>query len=523
MSDAFTVFDILRRANELFPDSEIRFGEHRQSFHRTYERVLQLSSALSEIGIGRGTVFGVADWNTPRFVELFYAAAETGAVIYPVNIRLPPEQIAHTIRSAGVEWLFLSSDFLPLAKSLPSPEKVVALDPDPDFPRTYDALLAGSRGPAPEVSVRGSDPYSILFTSGTTGLPKAVRYTHEKVLHGALSIAYQLGFWDTPAKLGSGDVIFPFIPFYHLWAWGSVFHAPYLGARYVLGGRFDPARAVRTIAEEKVTWVNAIPTMIQMLLAVSSGTELEGLKALVGGMTIPSRLARAMTDAGIHFSTIYGGTDMLATSISILPTGIEMRDPADYLRSTTHAVPFAEVKIVRPDGAVAATGEMGELCLRAPWLPGEYYQDPEKTASAYVDGWFHTGDYAFVTAEGGIRVVDRVKDVIKSGGEWIPSSLVESIISEVPGVESAAVLGAPDEKWGERPVAAVQPRRGATVAEGEIRARLDRAVHEGKIQRWWVPEKVTFVDELPLTSTAKVNKAALRRRLFEKPSPDPGR
>ena len=371
MSDAFTVFEVLRRANELFPDAEIRYGEQRQSYRQTYERVLRLSAALAAAGIRRGTVFGVADWNTPRFVELFYAAAATGAVIYPVNIRLPPEQIAHTIRSAGVEWLFLSSEFLPLAKSLPSPERVVALDPDPQAPRTYDALVAAASGTAPEPSVRGSDPYSILFTSGTTGLPKAVRYTHEKVLHGALSIAYQLGLCDTPAKLNSSDVILPLIPFYHLWAWGSVFHAPYLGARYVLGGRFDPARTVRTITDEKVTWVNAVPTMIQMLLAVSPGAELNGLKALVGGMTIPSRLARAMTDAGVHFSTIYGGTDMLATSISIVPTGVEVRDPADYLRSTTHAVPFVEVRILRPDGAAAATGEMGELCLRAPWLPGE--------------------------------------------------------------------------------------------------------------------------------------------------------
>ena len=523
MSDAFTVLDVLRRAHDLFPDVEIRYGEHRQTYRETYERALRLSAGLGAAGVRHGTVLGVADWNTPRFVELFYAAAALGSVIYPVNIRLPPEQIAHTIREAGVEWLFLSTDFLGLAKVLPSTDRVVALDPDPSARWPYEELVANSSGSVPEVTVHGSDPYSILFTSGTTGLPKAVRYTHEKVLHGALSIAYQLGLCDTPARLGAGDVIFPLIPFYHLWAWGSVFHAPYLGARYVLGGRFDPARALRTISEEKVTWVNAIPTMVQMLLAQRSATELSGLKALVGGMTIPSRLAGAMAEAGMRFSTIYGGTDMLATSISIVPSGLEVGDPAEYLRSTTHAVPFAEVRVVRADGSSAPAGEMGELCVRAPWLPGEYYHDPAKTAATYVDGWFHTGDYAFLTAEGGIRVVDRVKDVIKSGGEWIPSSLVESIISEVPGVESVAVLGAPDEKWGERPLAAVQIRRGATVAESDVMARLGTAVDEGKIQRWWVPEKVAFVDELPLTSTAKVNKAALRRMLFEKPSLDSDR
>ena len=523
MSDEFTVLSVLRRASELFPEVEIRHGAHRQSYRETYERVVRLAAGLRAAGVAKGTVLGVADWNTPRFVELLYAAAATGSVIYPVNIRLPPEQIAHTIRAAGVEWLFLSSDFRSLAKVLATPDHIVALEPDPAVRWQYEELLTPPAEGGPDVAVRGTDPYSILFTSGTTGLPKAVRYTHEKVLHGALSIAYQLGLYPTPARLGADDVIFPFIPFYHLWAWGSVFHAPYLGARYVLGGRFDPAQARRTIAEEKVTWVNAVPTMVQMLLGEHPGAELKGLKALVGGMTIPSRLANAMHEAGVRFSTIYGGTDMLATSISILPSGFEVPDPADYLRSTTHAVPFVEVRIVRSDGSTAPTGEMGELCLTAPWLPGEYYSDPEKTAASYVGGWFHTGDYGFLTAEGGIRVVDRVKDVIKSGGEWIPSSLVESILSEVPGVEAVAVLGAPDETWGERPVAAVQPRRGVTVSETEVAARLARAVEEGKIQRWWVPERISFVDELPLTSTAKVNKTALRRLLFEKPSLDSDR
>ena len=412
MTETFTVLDILRRANELAPEVAISYGEGRQNYRTTYERVLRLSGALAAAGVGRGTVIGVADWNTPRFVELLYGAAATGSVIYPVNLRLPPEQIVQTIRTAGVEWLFLASDFLALAKALPSSDRIVALDPDPKFERSYEGLLAGAPENPPDVRVRGSDPYSILFTSGTTGLPKAVRYTHEKVLHGALSIAYQLGLYETPARLGSSDVIFPLIPFYHLWAWGSVFHAPYLGARFVLGGRFEPAAAVRTIGEEKVTWVNAVPTMIQMLLTASSGTGLEGLKALVGGMTIPSRLARAMTDAGVHFSSIYGGTDMLATSISILPSGVEVREPPDYLRSTTHPVPFAEVKVVRPDGSSPPVGEPGELYVRAPWLPGEYYHEPEKSASAYVEGWFRTGDYALLTPEGGLRVVDRLKDVI---------------------------------------------------------------------------------------------------------------
>lgn len=511
MREDFTVFDILKRAKELSPEVEISYGDSKQTYRQTYERVLGLSNSLLSMGITKGTVVGVADWNTPKFVELLYAAAAIGAVVYPVNIRLPPEQIVRTIKYSGVQWLFLSKDFVALSKNFDSEERIVALDFE-DARWRYDDLIINRTSTELEVKVSCDDPYSILFTSGTTGLPKAVKYSHEKVVHGALSIVYQLGLYDTPAKLGSRDAMMPLIPFYHLWAWGTVFHAPFLGARYVLGGRFDPEKAVQTIVKEKVTWINAVPTMMQMLLSQKETDALKGLKVLVGGMAIPYNMAKAMSEAGVKFSTIYGGTDMLATSISIIPTGFAVQDETDYLRETTHAVPFVKVKVIRPDGTAAGVNEMGELYVRAPWLPGGYYQDAEKTESSYVDGWFRTGDLALLTPEKGIKVVDRVKDVIKSGGEWIPSSILESIISEVPGVELAAVLGTPDEKWGERPVAVVKTKPGKSATQEDVLAQLGKAVDQGRVNRWWIPERVVFVDEMPLTSTGKINKVALREK-----------
>lgn len=516
MHKDFTVFDFLRRANELTPEVEIMYREKKQTYKETYERVLRLSTALLSKGITKGTVIGVADWNTPAFVELLYTASAVGAVVYPVNIRLPPEQIVQTIRFAGVEWLFYSKDFMPIAKQFDPKEKIVALDSD-DARWRYDDLVKGGASKEPETRTSGEDPYSILFTSGTTGLPKAVRYTNEKVVHGALSIVYQLGLYDTPAKLGSEDTMMPLIPFYHLWSWGTIFHAPYLGARYVLSGRFDPQSAARTMINEKVTWTNAVPTMIQMILAQKEASSLRGMKALVGGMAIPYNMAKAMSDAGVKFSTIYGGTDMLATSISIVPRGFEVQDQINYLRATTHAVPFVEVKVIKPDGQEAEANEMGELHVRAPWLPGGYHKDTEKTESAYYgDGWFKTGDLALLTAEKGIRIVDRVKDVIKSGGEWIPSSILESVISEVPNTELAAVLGAPDEKWGERPVALVKAKTGKTLLQEDVLSQLKRAADEGRVNKWWVPDRVIFVDEMPLTSTGKINKVLLREKILAK-------
>ncbi|MEM3186185.1 MAG: AMP-binding protein [Conexivisphaerales archaeon] len=516
MHKGLLVSDFLRRAVELSPEVEIIYGDKKQTYKETYKRVLRLSNGLLSIGIKKGNVIGVADWNTIKFVELLYAASAIRAVVYPVNIRLPPEQAVQTIRFAGVQRLFLSKDFISLSKQFDTKENIVALD-NSDAKWSYEDIITNASSSEPEIKVSGEDPYSILFTSGTTGQPKAVMYTNEKVVQGALSIVYQLGLYDTPAKLSSKDIIMPLIPFYHIWSWGSVFHAPYLGAKYVLSGRFDPQSAVDIMIREKVTWVNAVPTMMQMLLAQKESSSLRGMKALVGGMAIPYNMAKAMSDSGIKFSTIYGGTDMLATSISIIPKGFENPESIDYLRATTHPVPFVEVKVVKFDGQEAGNNEMGELHIRSPWLPGGYYKDTEKTQlSYYGEGWFKTGDLALLTVDGGIKIVDRVKDVIKSGGEWIPSSILESIISEVPNTELVAVLGFSDEKWGERPVAVLKAKPGKSILQQDVLNYLKKAVEDGRINKWWIPDRIIFVDEMPLTSTGKVNKLLLREKIQSK-------
>jgi len=283
-----------------------------------------------------------------------------------------------------------------------------------------------------------------------------------------------------------------------------------------LGGKFDPQKTLELIKKEKVTWINAVPTMVHMLLSRSNPDELKGLKMLVGGMPIPINFARKMNDIGIKFSTIYGGTDMLATSISIIPKDIKAEDIIDYLRVTTHPVPFVEAKIVKSDGTIAGPNEIGELYIKAPWLPGEYYKDLEKTKTSYENGWFKTGDIALITSEHGIRVLDRVKDVIKSGGEWIPTSILESVISEMPQIDLVAVIGKPDEKWGERPIAIVKLRPSAQISKEEIIQYLRKAADDGRIAKWWIPDEVMVVEDMPLTSTGKINKLSLKEKFTAK-------
>ncbi len=485
---------VLQRAALLFPKRAVKGPDTVVSYAEMWVRVRKAASFLESIGVGKGSIIAVADWNTVRFMELHYAAGILGAIIYPVNIRLPPQHIEYTLKRAEAEYLLVSKEFQELVKL--SGAKAVSID-------DYEDKIA-KQEPLDEIRAKPNDPYSILFTSGTTGLPKPVMYTHEKVLMGALSIAHQLALYDTPAKLTSSDVMHPLIPMFHLWAWGTIFIAPYIGAKLVLGGRFDPTITAEIIEKEKVTWINAVPTMIAMLLA--TGRRFDGLKVLVGGSPLTTSLARKMKEAGMRFSVIYGATDMLATSISILTD----HTSEEMLREVTHPVPFVEVKIVKMDGSIAKPGEMGEIWVKAPWLPGGYYKDPEKTKESYTsDGWFKTGDIGVLTEDGGLKVLDRVKDAIKSGGEWIPSSILESIISEVPGVELVAVIPMPDEKWGERPLAVVK----GNVSEEVIRDYLEKAVREGRIVKWWIPDKIVFVDEIPLTSTGKINKLELKRRL----------
>ncbi len=491
----FTIPQILERAAKLFPNVEVVGADGKRTYSEIEKRVKGLAAFFEEIGIEKSVV-AVADWNTLNFFELIYAITSAGGIVYPVNVRLPPEQISYTLEKSESAILIYSDDFASLTKVFDG-EKLHISD-----------VSKRVEGEA-EVKVKQDDYAVMLFTSGTTGLPKAVRYTHEKMIHGALSIAHQLTLYDTPAKLTSDDVIFPQIPIYHILAWGTVLIAPYMGLKLILGGRFDPVKAVETIKKENATWINAVPTMVNMLLETKA--DLRGLKVLVGGSPITSDLAKRMEDAGLKFSTIYGGTDMLAAAITVM-TEKAKEGGIDYIRQVVHPVPFAEFRVVKQEGI---SGDMGEVYFRAPWLPMEYYKDEEKSKEAYTeDGWFKTGDLGIEMPDGGLRILDRVKDAIKSGGEWIPSSVLESIISEISWVEHVAVIGRRDEKWGERPLAIVKPVEKGRENIEEVKEHLLKAVEDGRIAKWWIPDEIVFVDDIPLTSTGKIDKLTLRKKIL---------
>jgi len=487
----------LQRAASLFPGRPVVGPDGRVTYGEMLGRVRRLAGALAGLGVGRGDFLAVIDFNTIRFMELAYAAALLNAVLVPINYRQPPSIVADIMGEARPKLVLYSKPFEALA-GLAGQSRPVDLE-------GYGALLESGEPHAGE-----PDPdadYVLLYTSGTTGRPKGVLYPQWKMVLGGLSIAWQLSSYETPARLSSGDTMLSLIPMFHILSWGSIFIAPYLGAKLVFLEKFDPRAFAAAVRGEGVTWFNAVPTMLYMLL--EAGAPLEGLKALVGGSPLPESLWRRLRERGLRVSMIYGATDMLAASITVTTDHTSPDEPP----ATTHPVPFAELRVVRGDGTPAPPGELGEILYRSPWMPSGYYRRPEKTREAFRGGWFHTGDIGVATPDGGVRVLDRVKDAVKSGGEWIPTSILESIIGEVEGVRLAAVVPVEHEKWGERPVAVYT----GTASPEEVRRHLERAVEEGRIAKWWMPDEIIRVEELPLTSTGKINKLDLRdtvRRLL---------
>ncbi len=482
----------LRRAASIFPDRRVVGPDGAITYREMVRRVAGWANWLHSIGIGEGDIFAVADVNSVRFMELVYAAGLTRSIILPVNFRIPPVQLNEIFEEAKPKLLLYSQPFRDLtrlwSRSMELPPSIKPIEVDPE-----------------NIVGEPDHDYVLLYTSGTTGRPKGVLYNQWKMLEGGLSIAYQLSLYETNAKLSSRDVMLSLIPMFHILSWGSVFIAPYIGAKLVFVAKFDPHYIIKVMEEEGVTWFNAVPTMLAMLL--QTGARFQNVKALVGGSPLPKKLWDNAREAGISISMIYGATDMLATAISIETDHSKGED----LRLILHPVPGATIRVVKPDGTIASPGEMGEILFRSPWMPNGYYKNPEKTREAFRDGWFYTGDVGTITVDGGLKILDRLKDTVKSGGEWIPTSILESIISEVDGVAMVAVIPVPDEKWGERPAAIFV---GSASIEA-IRDHLVRAVDEGRIAKWWIPDYFVRVEELPMTSTGKINKRVLRDKWEE--------
>lgn len=521
---ALVVHEMLSAAVDHDTGAEVVDGSQRVTYGQLHERAVRLADALRQLGVSRGTVLGVMDVNSLRNLEVHYASSMLGAVLLTLNFRLSAEDLLYTIQHGGAEWLFVWEGFAPLVAPLRAAfaDRWVWMADTMDVPEpggpTLAALVATGSGRMPQEAARvqETDPFSVFYTTGTTGRPKGVLYRHRDMVLASLGIIHHLALHPGGAVATSRDVFLPAIPFFHIHGWGTALSVPYLGAKFVLPGRADAAEQLRLIREEGVTWTNMVPTQLHMLLDHADGAgvpELPGLKVLTGGSPLPTGLARRLREKGVRYSLIYGGSDQLATSISVVPRDVDPNADAAWesLACATTPLYMVETRLADEKGRpVLHDGKsIGRLHVRSPWLPSGYHHDLERSAASFVDGWFHTGDLAVGNPDGTHYVVDREGDALKSGGEWIATGVIEALLSEHPLVAAVAVIARPDERWGSRPLAVVQAR--AEVSESVLHEHLMTFVRRGQLARFWVPDAFAFVDALPVTSAGKIDKAALRR------------
>jgi len=519
---------VLERSRRLFASKEIVSQDYRGLFRydygRLYGRVCRLAQCLAGLGVGPGDRVGTLAWNNHRHLELYFAVPCSGAVLHTINIRLFRDQLIYVINHAEDKVVFVDEDLLPVladvAGELKTVRHFVVMTDGADLPSTplapvhlYEELLAGA-GPDyvfPE-DLDENAAAAMCYTTATTGDPKGVVYSHRGLyLH---SLAFLMA--DT-IGLSERDAVLPVVPMFHANAWGLPYSAALAGSRQVLpGARPTPASLAGLIEAERVTVAAGVPTVWMGMLDLleKEKHDLSSLRAvLVGGSAAPRALLEAYDRLGVTIVHAYGMTETtpLAT-VSRLQSHMDGWPPDRRYRQRAKqgwVVPGLEMRVVNDQGReVAHDGkEMGELLLRGPWIADAYYRDEARSREVFADGWLHTSDIVTVDEDGFIAIVDRSKDLIKSGGEWISSVDLENAIMAHPAVSEAAVIAVPHPKWVERPLACVVLKPGC---RGQVDERALLEFLSGKVARWWLPDRVVFIDEIPKTSVGKFSKKRLR-------------
>ncbi|MFD1554850.1 fatty acid--CoA ligase [Paraburkholderia silviterrae] len=514
-------------------DQEIVYrGQVRMTYATLRERIAQLANGLSQHGVQHGTTVAVMDWDSHRYLESYFAVPMMGAVLQTVNVRLSPAEIAWTINHAGAEVLLVHTDFIPVVESIKDQlEKVRTFiwidEPGSEAPahsiafaNEYEAMLAASSTRYEFPDFDENTRATTFYTTGTTGLPKGVYFSHRQLVLHTLTLMAALASPVAGQRFHRGDVYMPLTPMFHVHAWGMPYIATVMGVKQVYPGRYAPERLVKLIEDEGVTFSHCVGTILHMLLTCpqSKATDFSKWKVIIGGSALPLGLAQAALERGIDVFAGYGMSETCPVlSLAQLPPGAEALDADEQVRlrcKTGFPVPLVELRVVDDGMAdLARDGKAtGEIVARAPWLTQGYLNNPDASAQLWAGGYLHTQDIASIDPTGNVQITDRLKDVIKSGGEWVSSVEVESLISQHEGVSEVAVIGIKDEKWGERPVALVVLKEGVAVNEDEIKRHVLAFSETGRISKYAVPQVVKFVEALPKTSVGKINKKGLREQ-----------
>ncbi len=526
MDFPLTLVHVLERAGRMHRATEVVSRQPDERVSRTtwgglHGRIHKLANALLRLGVKPGERVATLGWNHARHLEAYFGVPIMGGVLHTVNPRLHPSDLAYIVNHAQDQVLLVDDVLLPVLERFRAevkPRQVVVWShgrPVPEGMLDYEQLIADELPRFDYPAIEENQAAGLCYTSGTTGRPKGVLYSHRALVLHSLASAL-----PDAIGIGMADALLPVVPMFHVNAWGTPFTAAMVGAKLVFPGpHLDPGNLLQLMAEERVTVAAGVPTVwlavLDELDKAPKARDLSALRALVvGGAAAPQAMIEAYQKRhGIAVVHAWGMTEMtpigtvcrLKPPLAAGPEGERFR-----LRATQGLpVPFVEVRAVGEEGDVPWDGKaMGELHVRGPWVASSYFENPQEADKFTMDGWFRTGDVVTIDPEGYVRITDRSKDLIKSGGEWISSVDLENALMGHPAVREAAVVAVADPKWGERPVAAVVLREGARVHPDELRDYL-----EPKFPRFWLPDAYVFLDQIPRTATGKFLKTALREKL----------
>ena len=507
---------------------------YRDKFRYTYTefraRVGRLANALTKLGVKAGDTVAIMDWDSHRYLECYYAVPMLGAVLHTVNVRLSPEQIIYTIDHAEDDLLLVNREFLPILEQIKGRidtiKGYILLNDEGSQPETslplageYESLLAESPDHFPFADFDENSRATTFYTTGTTGMPKGVCFSHRQLVLHTLGTIAALATSADQGRFHQGDVYMPITPMFHVHAWGFPYIATAVGVKQVYPGKYFPTTLLQLIEKEGVTFSHCVPTIMHMLMTCPDFTkiDLSKWKVIIGGAALPKKMCRTAIAKGIDIFSGYGMSETcpILTLAHIGNHELDKDTEVDIRCKTGRPLPLVQLRVVDDQMAdVARDGAaVGEVVVRAPWLTQSYWKDSRNSENLWRGGYLHTGDVAQINADNYISITDRMKDVIKIGGEWLSSLELEDIINLHPAVSEVAVIGTADEKWGERPLALIVVKAGTKEPDQkEIVNHVKAFIDKGLMGKLGLLLQVSYVATIDKTSVGKINKKLLREK-----------
>jgi len=501
----------------------------RFTYPQLIERINRLGSSLSNLNIAIGSTVAVMDYDSNRYLECYFAVPMLGATLMKVNIRLSPEQIIYTLKHSEAETLIIHTDFLPIIRQAEEElrfKHIIYITDGADINSSlldgeYERLLSKGSPHHEFPEFDENTRATLYYTTGTTGLPKGVYFSHRQLVLHCLTVLATMSQASENGKHSRNDVYMPLTPMFHAHAWGYPYIATLCGWKQVYPGKFDAENVALLVLKEKVSFSHCVPTVLNLVISSETGRNaaFNNWKVLIGGSGLPRALAQRALSQGIDVYCGYGMSEScpLLTLAQIKSDSLEATETDDDKSMDirlTQGMPIlmAQVRVVDEEmNCIPEDGRtLGEVVVRTPYLTEGYHANAEATASLWRGGWMHTGDMGRFDKDGYLHLADRQKDVIKSGGEWISSVQLEDLISQHPGVQEAAVIGIDDAKWGERPLALVVKDQKNEVSAETLKLHLKQFVKTGALCSYAIPDQYIFVSALSKTSVGKLDKKKLR-------------